>query len=69
MAKTIFTAIKPQRVVWHIGFDNKADFFRLHCPANNHSRLTLCEGAMSLLAKAWPHLTISKSLEDIEDTS
>ena len=57
--------MKERRVIWRIGFDQTQDFFRLHCPELNRSRLHLCEGAIELLKKAWPHLRITREVVDL----
>jgi len=53
-----------QLVVWEIGFDEKTVFFRLHCPVNNYSRVKLCEAAIDLMGKAWPHLRVRRNVSD-----
>jgi hypothetical protein len=53
-----------KRVVWSIGFEEDQSFFHLHCPAHNTNRLSLCEAAIELLQKAWPHLHVKRVLED-----
>jgi len=52
-------------ILWRIGFAEKEDFFHLHCPAYNRSRVSLCEAAIFLLERAWPHLRITR--EEVED--
>ena len=61
--------MKRQRVIWRLGFDQKQDFFHLHCPAEDYSRVKLCDSAITLLIQAWPHLRVSRKVEDVNDVS
>ena len=57
-----------KRITWRIGFGHAPQFFALYCPEANRSRLALCEAAIALLTKAWPHLTIHREVVDVDDS-